>query len=80
MYSYLVIHNDGARVVKKLVRVPVKPNIEQEVRAVFGFQDAKLLLKLFIEDFDDFVDIDSYAGLPDRGRLEVSLLGRNDQR
>ena len=80
MYSYLVIHKDGAREVKKLVRVPVKPNIEQEIRKVFGFHDAKLLLKVFIQDFQEFVDIDSYADLPDRGRLEVSLLGQNNDR
>ena len=80
MYSYLVIHKDGAREVKKLVRVPVKPNIEQEIRSVFGFKDAKLLLKVFNQDFQEFVDIDSYADLPDRSRLEVSLLGLNDAR
>ena len=80
MYSYLVIHNDGAREVKKLVRVAAKPNIEQEIRSVFGFEDAKLLLKVFNQEFKEFVDIDSYADLPDRSRLGVSLLGLNDAR
>ncbi|XP_043238385.1 uncharacterized protein LOC122389942 [Amphibalanus amphitrite] len=69
MYEYLVSQG----MVKKLVRVREKKHLVQAIGEAFGVDVEDLMVRYYVAAFDDYVDLDNVAELPDQCRLQVHL-------
>ena len=68
MFEYLV----ACLGYKKIVSVQVKENLQDRIRERFGVStSAELLIQLWNEKYEDFVDVDDVNSLPDSGKLSV---------
>ncbi|KAF0294915.1 hypothetical protein FJT64_007445 [Amphibalanus amphitrite] len=62
MYEYLVSQG----MVKKLVRVREKKHLVQAIGEAFGVDVEDLMVRYYVAAFDDYVDLDNVAELPDQ--------------
>ena len=65
-YKYLVLY--GMK--KTVVRVLKKENIISEAKKQFGVEPAAdMCVKLYEDDFEEYIDVGDLNALPDRGKL-----------
>ena len=69
MHSYLV--TDATGTIKKLVSVPDKMLVTERCAKPFGISECDVALEMFAADFEEYVDVDDVAVLPDMAKLRV---------
>ena len=73
MYTYLATYGGhGGPAAKKLIRLSLKSEVIREAEKAFNLPaNTSLRVQLYVEEFDDFIDVDHLADLPDRGKLKI---------
>lgn len=68
-FTYLGIFKGPSGLIKKLIRVKEKDQVAQEARRVFCFGAGRVSVKLYVEEYEDYVEVDVLRELPTKGKL-----------
>ena len=73
LYSYLCTWKGGSAPSKKVVRVRDKKDVVPTAMQMFNIgPGVSVTLRLFDEEFEEYVDVEKTEDLPQRGKLQLA--------